>query len=618
MAVPIQHLYKPIGLAACRIDLSATLLLLSFCLLFNCLTFIPATAQSPTVYTLEMQKNFISWNWLMDLNTQVKTGNKSVFSLHNRFVSHLFEQSAAADKWRDENTLQTSWQLPLAAQLTTRSFINSRILSDENTLVDFSKHLIGQELQWQAHPKIKLTPAIGFALEEAFNNNDQAWYSSLGLKINRLDMGGYLNSSDLNSVIRAFPDRQNQEHTFFTGWNKRFSDFASDSIRIGYQFSESRYYLSPGANDLSPLEKVSVIARFLSNQLNYQTSKHSFLSLLTNFRSRAINQINPSLNNLREEVGLENQVQFVFAKPKLQWQTGILFSQNDNDNPGVNTDVNTLQASLSQRFVFSPNRKNRIWSNFNYTKYEFNTPDAVNEEDRKSRDDRDELRFTIDLGYRHQFSEYYALTLRSNAYLYHQIYIRSGRSSRNNWNRILQLSGLFEHILSDQVQHGSQIKILANYTIFDFDELLPTVNSFLFRKLVYSDSLNIKLTPALSFRTIYQYETEDNGRFFKEEFAQQVTKEQQSHFLTVNLHHKNIAGLEVTSGLSWYLRDEWGFRPERQKSRQFRSITPRLIITYRPGKRLLLYAYYAPTRTSNFGAERQYFTTGTLNLRYQY
>ncbi len=602
------------------------------CFVFACLFSISLAAQTPSLYQLELRKDFISWVWSANLQTSIKTGEQSQVILGNQFQSSLFRQSSVDDKWRDENTFSLYWQNPLNNRFETRSIVESRIFSDENTSRKFNKHLVAQELSVNLNPNVKFKPALGLALEESFNNADQGWYARAGLEVSKLNMGDYLNYTDVSSVIHAFPGRKNQDHTFMTGWTRRFSDQASDSLRLGYQFSESRYFIQPTEAELNPQERVIQNARFLFNQLQYRVSNTSQMVFITNFKDRDIDQTNPFNNRRRKEFSLENQLQYLMFLGPFQIQNGIFFSQARYENPGVETDVNTLQSALNTAVRYQPGKKDVLWGKFSYTKLEYNTPnidEGAGGSSLNKRQDRDEQRFIIDAAYQHRFNPYFLAKLHGNVYLYHQIYLRSGRSQNNNWNRIFQLAAQFKHRISAKVSHNNQLKILSNFTVFDFEEFLPTVRSFVFRKLIYSDSLSLDLTGNLSLNNIYQLEIEDTGTFFKKEFAQQISRELTAHFININLEHKNILGLRITSGITYFLRDEWGFTPlqERRKIRKFRSVTPRLTVVFPASKRLLLYVNYAPNRSENFtrpiSADQfqeniQNFTSGNVKIRYTF
>lgn len=573
-------------------------------------------AQEASQLELRLDKENISWIWIGNLYYKTQTWRQSQVQIDNRFSSNLYSETTRENKWKDENNFKMSWFNPISDIIEARTIFDSRVFSDENTSTKFNKHLAAQEVTIRLHPKIKVMPAVGWTLEEIFNRQDQGWYSKLGLEINKLDMGGYLNTTDVNSEIRGFPGRKNQEHTFFTSWNKEFSKQAGDSLRIGYQFSDKKYYLAgnvPREAEENALEQVTINARFLSNQLNYRTGEKSRLSVLTEFKNRSINQTNPSLENRRKEIFISNQFDYLFRAGPLGASTGIMFSQTINDNPGNQTDIDALQAAITSRLEFRPSDRDLLFSRFSYTKYEYNTPEEGN-----NVDDRDEQRFIIDSGYRHRFSPYFELKLKSQVYLYHQIFLSADRSANNNWNRIYQLAAGFNYRLGGVIQHRHQLKILANYTAFDFDDILPQIRSYVFRKLIYTDSLSIKLTEDLFLSTIYQWENEDNGTFFKEEFSQRISKEISAHFLNIGIRRQQILGFHLTTGITFYWRDEWSFIPEERKVREFRSISPRLTIIYPASKRLLLHGTYAPNRSTDFGENPQYFTTGKFDLQYYF
>lgn len=591
------------------------ILVLPFCLF----------AQAPAQYQLDFNKDYISYMWLARFQAEVKTGGQSELSVSNQFSSTLFRQTALIDKWRDENTFGLQWSTPLNSLFQPRTLIQSRMFSDENTNREFNKHVVTQELVLDIDPKVQVVPGLGYATEKAFSSQDAGLHYRFGLDVSNLDMGGYYNYTDLQSNVYNFPGRKNQDHSFFTAWTRQFSSYASDSLQVGYQFSESRYYINPGTSGLiAPQEQVIIHARFLFNRLQYKISDYSIFSILTNFRSRNIDQGNPFADSkrLRRELAIENQFEYLLFLGPFSLLSNLNTSVNDNNNdPGLRADIKTLQSAFNTHIQYQPGGRDKFWGRFSYTKLEYNTPNVYEagvNDPAAFREDRDEQRFIFDAGYRRKLSSYFALSLIGNAYLFHQIYLRSGRSQNNNWNRIYQLTAAADHRVGRYFQHRNQVKIMANYTVFDFEKLLTNVQSFVFRKLIYNDSLSIYLTGNLSLNTVYQWEKEDNGRFFKDDFTQDVTKELTAHFLNVYFQHNDIFGLRITSGVSLFFRDEWSFLPDlgKVKVREFRSITPRLTIVYPAGEKLLLYLTYAPNRTTNFGAFEQYYTSGAINLQY--
>lgn len=604
-------------------------------LIFSVLFFISPVihGQAPSLYEMDFRKDFVSWAWRANLEFDIKTGSRSNFFFSNQFVSTLFQQTSE-DKWRDENSLGITWVNPISSKVSAHTELLSRIFSDENTVRRFNKNHLAQEVSFQLHPNVQFKPAVGVATEEAFDNADAGWYSRARLKISRLDMGGYLNYTDFNSEIRGFPGRNNQEHSLFTSWSKKFSQYSSDSLWLGFQYNENRYYIAPSNEITDPIEQVLVSGKFLTNQLQYQPGGNSAFAFITTLRDRDVRQDNPFQETARrrQEFELENRLEYLVFLGTWQFRTGMVFSQrDDNNDPGIDSDINTLQSSFRFGLQYAPTANDRLWSNFSYTKFEYNTPDILNSQTdlNNIREDRDEVRFIYDGGYQHRWSPYFVSTLTGQMYLNHQIYIRSGRSLNNNWNRVFQLAASFNHRVSERLRHWNQAKILSNFTVFDFEEFFPEARSFVFRKLTYTDTLKFQLTDNLSLNNFYQLELEDNGTFFQDDFSQLVTKELIAHFINLYFEHTNVFGLKIAPGVSYFFRDEWLYnsRRERIKVREFRSLTPRLTITYPASNRLILYFTFAPNRAENairsvneidFRNNLQYFTSGQMKLIYNF
>ena len=159
--------------------------------------------------------------------------------------------------------------------------------------------------------------------------------------------------------------------------------------------------------------------------------------------------------------------------------------------------------------------------------------------------------------------------------------------------------------------------------MYDFEELLPEVRSYIHRKLVYTDSLSLRLSKGLKLVTVYELEKEDNGTFFKDIFAQQISRELLSHFWDLGLVYLRINGLQLTCGLNWYLRKEWSYfssipGEDRELILNYFAFSPRIAFIYNLGKSLLLHFNISRKIYRDINIDRQYYTSGQLNLKYHF
>ncbi|MFZ0390058.1 MAG: hypothetical protein WAN36_06325, partial [Calditrichia bacterium] len=448
-----------------------------------------------------MNKDNLSWTWRGQLNYNSPFAENHRFFLKEEFTSNLFRQSARENNWKDENTLESGWRYHLSQRWDAVTRLKSHIFSDENSFVKFSKHLLMEELAYTYEKKVRVAPAIGWAAEDIYSFRDQGWYTQIDVDVNNTDLGGYLGSGDGFSAVYWFPNRKNQEHRYFLSFEKEFSEYARDSIRVGYEFVKNAYYISP-ADTGDNLENVEINARYLYNRLNYRLSGRSRLNVETTIKNRDILQENPALRNRRDEFNLNNNVEVQYQGQKVQGRLAFINNQVTNltsrrtgGGAAARNDLDGLQAAFNMMLNWKASRSDEFRTSFSYTKYEYASPDTA------KKIDEDDLRFISDLQYSHRFSAYFSLRIKAHLYLYHQIYIHSSRSGNNNWNRIYQLTPSFNYRLPGLLEHTAQIKILANYTVYDFEEVLPQARSYIYRKMVYSDSLRLHLTRSLDLLT---------------------------------------------------------------------------------------------------------------------
>lgn len=108
-------------------------------------------------------------------------------------------------------------------------------------------------------------------------------------------------------------------------------------------------------------------------------------------------------------------------------------------------------------------------------------------------DDRDELGFMLYLG--HRFNNLKNLTLVTSVDLnmYHTVYIFSQKSSNNNWNRVIRFTSksFFEPV--EWFRNVGTFSVLANYTVYDFQDIISSVKSYSFRQMNLKDSMIVKL-----------------------------------------------------------------------------------------------------------------------------
>lgn len=144
---------------------------------------------------------------------------------------------------------------------------------------------------------------------------------------------------------------------------------------------------------------------------------------------------------------------------------------------------------------------------------QYDTPSPLNN------DDRDELTINAHASYSHSFSHILRATLSAEVRLAHVVFIKAQRSAQNNWNRIFRLSPSFA-FSSGALEMRPQFEVLANYTSFDFEDVLGTVQSFSLRQIAYRDSVVIQFNPVASLESRILFRYFERGEFRWNEFTE--------------------------------------------------------------------------------------------------
>jgi hypothetical protein len=221
------------------------------------------------------------------------------------------------------------------------------------------------------------------------------------------------------------------------------------------------------------------------------------------------------------------------------------------------------------------------------------------------------------MDYFYRFSSLLSMNWMFYADLNHMIYLYNPQSQNNKWDRRFKLkpsvsyrNGGFSNKLSTSV--------LANYSVYDFDEQLPLKTSFIIRRYSLSDSLMIPVYKRFSFVLLGRIELEDKGNFFEKEFEQKVVQSYRSHLLNIHIMNKSILNMRISAGYSTFVRRNWRHLPVKRLSRRISNNGPFINIAYRTTPNLLLSAYVAFSTFDDSNLKKTRDSKGHLKLYYNF
>jgi len=529
--------------------------------------------------------------------------------LYDNFTSNLLIQRFDERKWRDENRLNT-FIFNKYDQDYIGFYINSWLLTDKQTVSTsrFSEHALGLKGIVRLGDVLSILPYAGYQRSENRTFIDWGWDVGMGADVNDLYLGDYRTNLNLQTDYDLYPQRENYSNHFDIRINKQFSRLAGDSLQVGYSRSKQEYY----AYDSGNLVEVNIEEKNMHNVLDYRLSTRSLLELNTILIDRNIADNTPVNPNIRKVFRFENRFGYRYLSPAFIFFLGLNTFQETLDNLDIRTDSRALQTGIMTNFIINFSNDDQLDVQLNYIKYQYDTPDQVD-----NHDDRDELRLVGTSRYFHRFSELLWLDLFAYVNLFHKTYIFSEQSANNNWNRIFKIQssvnyqyGHFRNALSTQV--------LANYTVYDYDQLFTTTRSFIFRRYSIADSLLSPLTYHTYLGVYIRLELEDRGSFFQEAFTQNLTETSQTLFYDLFLKKESVFALDVEAGVAVYQRKNWRYQPLSILSRNIKRISPYLRFIYPFGRHLRLYSQISHNFLNDEGREKSTYTFGQMDLYYQF
>ena len=192
-----------------------------------------------------------------------------------------------------------------------------------------------------------------------------------------------------------------------------------------------------------------------------------------------------------------------------------------------------------------------LQSYFSINKFQYDTPDTINF------DDRDELRINTSVIASRKLGSYLKLKALASVNLYHMVYIFGERSADNNWNRIFRLQTYLDYHPLRTLQIKQGFEVLANYVDYDYEPPNTSVRSFVFRKFSTDDSIHVRLSNRSSFDIDYRLQLDEHGRLFWDNWTEQMLVTRKSHWFRISYRYTLTPSVWFSPGFSLYRRDEW-------------------------------------------------------------
>ena len=518
--------------------------------------------------------NTFVWNGAIRYAAQL---GDSRISLKQQARSRLIrsEQQSIQDEYQDTIDVRTL----ISGNWNLQAVTSSNILKDNRALDlgGLAQHQILGGLAYENVNGVSVTGMGGveFAAQEKERDRGIAYLVNANVPNIPLDeIQGSLNSSWARSFLgRREPEQRNLDVRL----RRNFSEGTEDLLEVKYEKQRREFYVAAdpamqtqygiSSNVFTRNEEVVDV----SNNLRYRVGEQTSLSMNAGLTNRKVDR---SLRYQGAAAGISDpQIQVSQLRGELsitsvfdEWGSttfGIQHTEREESHSTHFLDNVSQRTALTGllNVLLGEQDRMRIRGSANILRYD--TPDLLNV------DDRDELLVTVGLEETHVLNKYVVLNLESDITLNHLVYLHNTQSANNNWNRVLRFSPGVVYTPSDRIRSSNVAEVMANYTVYDFEEQVAFVRSFSFRQASWFDTTVVRLSPHLQFMFSGGARVYERGILRWREFTERPEKYFVDQSYWPQLFFSGALGVRVGIGFRYFSQDRYAY----QGSTRVRDLT---------------------------------------------
>lgn len=324
-------------------------------------------------------------------------------------------------------------------------------------------------------------------------------YSDLTFEQINLSLNRYHSDYKTNIRIQQF-ENEKSYLIFDLNYKGQKRDFiTSNKLQLDSKVNyESRFEDKYGLELLLsvPLGESSIVKLNASGVNSEISRKYNYANVSDNltFLSKSLNE---TIFNVTSEYSIfeKKYTNQFFINYSSRIEENNISKEHDFSSFDISTykisealkNNSSQRIRLSDRIIYNLNSKINVKLEQIFGILNYDTPGSENY------DDRDEFLSNTKFSINSKISNYTQLNIDLEYYLYHLVYLKAQKSFLNNWNRILKFSPNII-INFENFTANPRFEVLANYTIYDFENYAFSAKSFSYRQISYMDSIKIKTT----------------------------------------------------------------------------------------------------------------------------
>lgn len=524
------------------------------CLLFSALTysqqynsFIDSVYNTNFLFTT-LENNFNSARLTSRLNYINKAG-KFEFYLKNYYNSDVTKLNT--NFYRDLDNFKFLTLYELSDRLKIGGGFKNNVLSDDRIIesnVNNNSFFYGN-VTYTLNRNTGISSNIGLRRENQLGEISSGFSGEMNTDINDLNIKDYISNTNIYLSYDGLDKKKKYDNELYSEIFKRFSDRSMNSGKIRFYNQRKDFFTPATQSVLSQFNvKNNVQSRFenaiqLEDQFTYNIKSNISMNFGGLYLSRVINNeykyaSSPSvllLENVYNSKTLEDRFEINsflrydvrkfsgYAKMNYSERsedhevkdvTGLSVSQiAELEKTEKNKNNNSKRTSLNFDGTYYFSNTNRFMLSTNASILRYDTDSKLNFDDR----DEQNMIYSISHGYNNLTS--FSTVTSFDINISKLKYIFAERSANNYVNKIYRLTSQSFFHPADFITSKNTFQVLANYTVYDFEDIITQIKSYSYRQMNMRDSTFINISRKFDVELYGELKAYEQGEFNNNAFS---------------------------------------------------------------------------------------------------
>jgi hypothetical protein len=509
------------------------------------------------------------------------------FVIKNNYSSDITKLS---DNYvRDFNDFNGTVNYKLSKSLKTGPGVQYRTLTD-NKAIDINKDrnaFYYANIDFKPSRSFYINSKVGVRNEEQIGEKNTGLGGVLSSEYNNFNLYNFISDGNVNLSYDKLTQKTNYNLELNTSVFKSFTEKSENSTTVRFYDRRSDFYIPATTsivNNYSVRNNIQSRIEsyiYVEDKLRYGIADNVNFNILGSYIAKFIDSkykfIPTSQSIVFENVynakvnenGFQAGTNIEYLSRKYAAKLWLVYSERVEQHAPVGIDEypssvtrelerlekdknnNSRNTSLiMEATAFLTNTQSvRISGSTSVLRYDTDSQDNF--------DDRDELNSLFNVSHKYDNLNNFLVETTFEYNLATLSYLFKEKSSNNNSNKIYRLTSRSIFEPSKNFLTKNSVQVLANYTVYKFEDIISKIQSFSFRQLTIADTTDYSINRNVFFDFFGNFKLYEQGSYNEKEFSEKPLTYYEERKINAFLGYKFTENLIFSIGFGHFIQRQY-------------------------------------------------------------